>query len=308
MKVLRHLGGLRVNYGRPVVTLGNFDGVHLGHWEIIRRAVEHAHRRGEVPVAVTFQPHPISVLRPDRAPLLLSSLHQRLTLLAMGGIEVAFVLHFTSRFAEVTAEDFVRFHLVECLGTDQIVVGYRVGFGHGRKGNAELLSALGKKYGFGVEVVSPVKAGSFEVSSSAIRRAVREGNLDAAQQMLGRRYGVEGRVVSGHRRGKGLGFPTANLRVRGLQLPPDGVYAVRVMVAGQAVSAVANLGFNPTFGDCERALEAHLLDFEGDLYNRRVEISFIERLRGEKKFASPDELVRQIERDVASARRILAGE
>jgi riboflavin kinase / FMN adenylyltransferase len=308
MKVLRHLGGARANYGRPVVTLGNFDGVHRGHWEIIRRAVERAHRCGEVPVAVTFHPHPISVLRPDRAPLLLTSLHQRLTLLAMGGIEVAFVLHFTSRFAAVTAEDFVRFHLLECLRADHVVVGYRVGFGHERKGNAALLSALGAEYGFGVEVVSPVKAGSLDVSSSAIRRAVREGNLDAAEQMLGRRYGVEGRVVSGHRRGKELGFPTANLSVRGLQLPPDGVYAVRVMVAGRPVPAVANLGFNPTFGDRERALEAHLLDFEGDLYNRRVEISFVQRLRGEKKFATPDELARQIERDVASARRVLSGE
>jgi riboflavin kinase/FMN adenylyltransferase len=248
------------------------------------------------------------VLRPDRAPLLLTSLRQRLTLLALGGIEVAFVLHFTSRFAEVTAEDFVRFHLLECLGAHHVVVGYRVGFGHERRGNAELLSALGKKYGFGVEVVSPVKAGGLMVSSSAIRQAVREGDLDAAERMLGRRYGVEGRVVPGHRRGKGLGFPTANLRVRGLQLPPDGVYAVRVVVTGRAVPAVANLGFNPTFGDCDRALEAHLLDFEGDLYNSRVEINFVQRLRGEERFANPDELARQIERDVAFARRVLSGE
>jgi len=308
MNVRRHLGQAHIDLGRPVVTLGNFDGVHLGHQEIVRRAVAHARACGEVPVAVTFHPHPVAVLRPERAPLLLTTLRQRVTMLAQGGIEVVFVQHFTRRYADVTAEEFVRAHLVERLRASHLVVGYRVGFGHGRSGNAELLAALGKRYGFGVEVVSPVTVSGLTVSSSAVRQAVREGNLDAAERMLGRRYSVEGRVIHGHRRGKQLGFPTANLRVRGIQLPPDGVYAIRVAVGEESLPAVGNLGFNPTFGDTARALEAHLFDFAGDLYGKRIEVSFVERLRGEEKFATPEALVRQIEKDVALARRVLASE
>lgn len=309
MKVFRHFGqAQQVDWGRPVVTLGNFDGVHRGHGEIMRRAVERARSRGERAIAVTFHPHPLAVLSPRQAPLLLTSLRQRLALLALAGVEITFVQHFNPRFAALGAEEFVRVYLLERLRASHVVVGYRVGFGHGRSGNAELLFRLGKKYNFGVEVVSPVSAGGLMVSSSAIRRAVQEGDLDAAEQMLGRRYSVEGRVTTGHRRGKNLGFPTANINVQGLQTPPDGVYAVHATLHGQVFPAVANLGFNPTFGDCQRALEVHVLDFEGNLYGRRLEVTFVRRLRGEQRFSSGDELARQIERDIALARRILSEE
>ncbi|OFV88912.1 MAG: riboflavin biosynthesis protein RibF [Acidobacteria bacterium RBG_16_68_9] len=304
MRVVRRVNPADFSGQPSVVTLGNFDGVHRGHQAIFQRVVERARRSGGPAVAVTFFPHPAAVL--GAPPPLLTNLHQRLGLLAAAGIDVVVLIHFTRQFARIEAAPFVVRFLVDGLRVAQLVVGHRVGFGHRRAGNAALLSTLSRAYGFELEVVDAVDVDGLAVSSSAIRETVRRGDVQAASRMLGRPYGISERVRHGQRRGVGLGFPTANVSVRGLQLPPDGVYAVRVLAGGREHRGVANLGFNPTFGNEDRALEAHLFDFQGNLYRQRIEIRFVARLRGERKFENADALANQIRQDVATARRVLS--
>jgi len=305
MLLLRNLVWVGRRFDTPVLTLGNFDGVHRGHQEILRRLVETAHAVGGQALVLTFQPHPTSVLAPQRAPRLITDWRSRMERIAAFNVDAIIVQHFTPAFAAITAEDFVRRLLVEGLGVREVVVGHRVSFGHNRTGHATTLRDLGKRYGFGVEVVGPVEVAGHLVSSSAIRHAIAAGEIDRAQLLLGCPPSAAGRVIHGYHRGKSLGFPTANLRVTKLVLPPDGVYAVKVRAHGQQWPGVANLGFNPTFEQHERSLEAHLFDFEGDLYSQRVEIAFVQRLRGEQKFASPQALAKQIARDVEAARHVL---
>ncbi len=304
MRIYRHPA--RIDDRRPrVITLGNFDGVHLGHQEIFRRTVDRARRANGIPIAVSFYPHPAAVLAPARAPLMLTTLRQRVERMAAHEIELLVLYHFTQRFADVEAERFVRDYLVAKLEVSQLVVGHDVGFGKRRAGNADLLEEMGRQLGFDVEVVNPVEAEGLVVSSSAIRAAIHSGDLQNAARMLGRRYSVSGRVVHGHHRGAQIGFPTANLRPHGTQLPPDGVYAVRARIAGEDVPGVANVGMRPTFGDRDRTVETHLFDFGSDLYGRRIEVQFVVRLREERKFPNVDALARQIRVDAAAARRVL---
>jgi riboflavin kinase/FMN adenylyltransferase len=306
MLLLRHLERVGRRFTTPVVTLGNFDGVHRGHQQILRRLVAVARAVRGAAVVLTFHPHPVAVLTPARAPRLITDWRARIERIAALGVDAIIVQHFTRRFSEVTAEDFVHRFLVDGLGVHTVVVGHRVSFGHNRVGRAETLRQLGATYGFGVEVIGPVEVDGMLVSSSAVRRAIASGELDRARALLGRAPSVCGRVIHGHHRGKGLGFPTANLRIAGLVLPPDGVYAVRALVQGRRHQGVANLGFNPTFQDHERALEVHLFDFEAPLYGQRLEVDFVERLRGEARFPNAQALAEQIARDVAAARQALA--
>jgi riboflavin kinase/FMN adenylyltransferase len=257
-------------------------------------------------LVLTFHPHPVAVLAPERAPRLITDWRSRIERIAAFGVDAIIVQHFTPAFAAITAEAFVRRLLVDGLGVREVVVGHRVSFGHDRTGDARALGEFGKVHGFGVEVVGPVDVDGTLVSSSTIRRAITNGELDRARALLGWMPSVGGRVVHGHHRGKALGFPTINLRIGGLVLPPDGVYAVKVRVRDADWSGVANLGFNPTFGQHTRSLEAHLFDFDGDLYRKRVEIGFVQRLRGEQKFPNPQALAQQIARDVDAARQALS--
>jgi riboflavin kinase/FMN adenylyltransferase len=306
MKVLRHLRRVDLG-GRPtVLTLGNFDGVHCGHQEILRRTVRRARERNAVAVALSFYPHPVAVLAPDRKPLLLGTLRQRLGYMAASGIDWAVLQHFTTRFAVIEAERFVREFLLDRLRVAAVVVGHSVGFGHRRTGTPALLARMGETLGFDVEVVGPVAVAGQTVSSSAVRAAVARGDLATAAAMLGRPYAVEGRVVHGHHRGADIGFPTANLRCPGLQLPPDGVYAVRAVVGEVTLCGVTNVGDKPTFGDRDRSVETHLLDFQGELYGRRIEVRFVARVRDVQRFPNVDSLVRQIGVDVDTVRRMLA--
>lgn len=306
MLLLRHLDLARPRFKTPVLTLGNFDGVHRGHQQILARVVERARSRGGTSIVVTFQPHPAAVLAPSRAPALITNLRTRLGRIADSGIDVTFVQRFTTEFSRITAEDFVRRLLVDRLNVKEIVVGHRVTFGNRRAGDAELLRRLGRECGFEVEVIGPVEAEGIEVSSSAVREAIVAGDFERAQILLGHGVSVSGRVVHGHHRGKSLGFPTANLRVTSLVLPPDGVYAVEVRIKDRRYGGVANLGKRPTFGEHERGLETYVFDFDGDLYGRLLEVTFVEQLRGEFKFPSVDALVEQIARDAEIARRLLA--
>ncbi len=306
MLLLRHLERVGRRFASPVVTLGNFDGVHVGHQEILRRLVRTARALNGEAVVLTFQPHPTAVLAPTRAPRLLTDWRTRINLIGAMGVDAIIVQHFTKSFAAISADEFVQRFLVDGLGVRAVVVGHRVSFGHGRAGGAETLRHWGGRCGFDVEVIGPVTVSGMLVSSSAVRQAIGEGKFERARLMLGRVPSVAGRVIHGHHRGQTLGFPTANLRIGNLMLPPDGVYAVRALVKGMPREGVANLGFNPTFQEHERSLEVHLFDLNDDLYGQRIEVRFVRRLRGETKFPNIQALAEQIARDAAAARQALA--
>ena len=311
MRVLRHLALLSRPLARTVLTLGNFDGVHLGHQAILRGAMTRARETGGQSVVLTFEPHPLAVLAPERAPPMIQPVHDRLATLRDLGIDVTVLQRFTRAFAALDPEAFVRDFLQRHLELLDVVVGYNVNFGRDRAGSADTLRALGARLGFGVDVVGPVAApaGSdgVQVSSTTLRALLQQGDMPGAHALLGRSYALRGRVVVGDRRGRTLGFPTANLHVRpGLLLPPDGVYAVFVDMAAERHAGVLNIGVRPTFGGRRRTIEVHVLDFAGDLYRRWLVVEFVERLRGEAAFNGVEALRAAIAADVAHARRVLA--
>ena len=306
MQVIRHLERWERRFRSPVATLGNFDGVHRGHQEILSRVVSQARESGREAVLITFFPHPTSVLAPSRAPAALGSLGERLERFREAGVDVVVLQHFTRAFAALEADEFIERYLVRRLEVAKVVIGHSVNFGRARGGNARTLTEAGARLGFAVEVVGPVKVDGIAVSSTAVRERLAAGEPVVASRLLGRAYAVEGRVVRGDRRGQGLGFPTANVRPRTEVLVPDGVYAVRLRWNSDRRNGVANVGRNPTFGQGRaRTLEAHLFEFDGELYGRALQVEFVDRLRGEKKFASAQELVEQIRDDVARAREVL---
>jgi riboflavin kinase / FMN adenylyltransferase len=298
-----------------VVTIGAYDGLHLGHRAVIDRVRAVADERSLSSAVVTFDRHPASVVRPESAPLLLCDLEQKLELLETTGVDVVVVITFDELRAAETAEDFVQEVLVDCLGARSVIVGADFHFGKGRGGNVALLESLGPELGFdvlGMDLVdaagSPAANGE-RVSSTAIRRALAAGDLESASAMLGRRHEVRGVVAHGDARGRELGFPTANVSVPGsILLPADGIYAGWFERENGDVHATAiSLGRRPTFYETADAslLEAHLLDFADDLYDEHVAVTFVERIRGEAKFDSVDELVEQIERDCDDVRSVL---
>ena len=306
MRVVRHLRRESGRIPQAVLTLGNFDGVHLGHQAIIRAAVAEARRRGGHAVVLTFHPHPTAVLAPARAPALVQSLRDRMALIRDLGADVLVVQRFTRAFAALEPEAFVRDFLLGGLEVAHVVVGYNVNFGRKRAGNVATLRTLGDRLGFGVDEVGSVTIDGETVSSTALRRVLEAGDIVRARAFLGRAPATRARVVTGERRGRTLGFPTANLHLRrGLLLPKDGVYAVRVHADGRALGGVLNVGIRPTFGERRRTMEVHCLDFSGDLYGRWLEVEFVARLRDERTFSGRDALVAQITDDVRHARAVL---
>jgi riboflavin kinase/FMN adenylyltransferase len=306
MRVIRHLPRLARPLERVVLTLGNFDGLHRGHRAIIERARAAAVARGGQVVALTFHPHPLAVLAPERAAPMIQSLHDRLAGLRELGVDVVVAQRFTRTFSSLEPEEFVERFLLRSLGLLHVVVGYNVTFGRGRAGTAATLATLGARLGFEVETVGPVTVDGVAVSSSAIRKAIAAGDVERAAALLGRPHRLRGRVVTGERRGRLLGFPTANLHLRPRVLvPAHGVYAARAHVNGTSQPAVLNIGVRPTFGEARRTIEAHLLDWDGDCYGRWVELELVARLRGEQRFEGPDALRAAIAGDVAHARRLL---
>ncbi len=290
--------GLR---GGAVATVGVFDGVHLGHFVVMRRVVERARELGATPAVVTFSGHPKNVLV-GRAPATVTSLEHRLLLFERAGIEAALVLEFTPLLRELSAEAFARRVLVEGMGARELVLGFDSKFGKDRGGTVESLQPLAAELGFGLTEVPPMRLGERAVSSTAIREAVQLGELERAATMLGRPVSLLGTVRRGDGRGRELGFPTANLDPHHELRPPDGVYAVLVLLDGELRPAVANIGERPTFGSPGHSVEVHLLDWSGDLYDRELEVHFLELLRPEGTFAGAAELVAQIGRDVEAAR------
>ena len=302
MRTIRGLESYPPDAGPTAVALGVFDGIHLGHRAILGRAVELADARGLEGVACTFDPHPMEVLQPGRAPLPLTTLADRLALIGETGITTTVVIAFTREVAGMEPEAFVERALLGVLRAREVVVGFNHRFGRGARGDARLLEALGPRLGLGVHVVPPTTVDGVGVSSSEIRAALARGDLPRAARLLGRDYTVGGEVVHGAGRGQSLGFPTANIRAE-LPLPlPAGVYVGRADIGSAVYPAVVNIGVRPTFGDSTSAVEAHLLDFSGDLYGRRIRLTFVRRLREERKFPSVEALRAQIAADVASAR------
>lgn len=306
MRVIRHLQREPTRIERVVLTLGNFDGVHLGHRAIISRAVQIARDLSGTSVVFTFEPHPLSVLAPGRAPAELQPLAERLAVFRSLGVSVAVVQRFTPGFARQSPSEFMVDWLLARLALAHVVVGHNVSFGQNRAGNVETLRVLGAAHGFSVESMGPVTADGIEVSSTRLRAALQEGDVTLAARLLGRRHRLRGRVTTGERRGRLLGFPTANLKVPPrLLLPGDGVYAVVAEVEGARVPGVLNIGVRPTFGERRRTIETHLLDWTGDLYGRAMVLELIARIRGERVFEGPEALRAAIADDVAVARTIL---
>jgi riboflavin kinase/FMN adenylyltransferase len=288
---------------QPVLALGNFDGMHRGHLKIIERVRRGAEERGSTAVAMTFDPHPSKIVRPDKAPPLLMTHQQKLEALARGGMHGVAIVRFTPELAQWDPETFVRSVLVEWLHVAEVWVGANFLFGHDRSGNFSLLRSLGARYGFRAEKIDPVRYKDFVVSSTRVRRLVSEGRVDEAGALLGHYYGLDGTVVQGQKRGRELGFPTANLCPENELVPPAGVYATTANIDGMSYPALTNIGTRPTFesGD-ENVIETHVLDINKDMYGAKLRLGFVQRLRDEKKFDGVDALKAQIETDRARAR------
>jgi riboflavin kinase/FMN adenylyltransferase len=290
--------------GPLFLAIGVFDGVHLGHQAVINRAIQDAAAHNGRAVVVTFDPHPIRVLRPDLAPLLLTATKHKAELIAKLGVTALLIIPFTKEFAALEARDFIHELYSASQPLRGIYVGHQWSFGHRRSGNLDLLQRLGDEWGFDEVGIPAVEMDGIVVSSTAIRHAVASGELAKAARLLGRPYTVQGTVVEGKKLGRTLGFPTANLGVHNEQLPPDGVYAVATSWNGEMLAGVLNIGLRPTVAEgLARTIEVHLLDFSGDLYGQDLEITFQEYLRGEKKFAGLEALQTQIAEDVANTRR-----
>lgn len=289
----------------PVLALGNFDGLHRGHLKIIERVRRGALERGGTPMAMTFDPHPSRIVRPDKAPPLLMTKEQRLDALARAGMHAVAVVRFTPELSRWDPETFVRVALVEWLRVAEVWVGANFLFGHERSGTFTVLRTLGQRYGFRADKIDPVRYKEFVVSSTRIRRLVTEGKVDEAAALLGHQFYIDGVVVDGKHRGREIGFPTANLQTDNELLPPNGVYATTVTVDEVVHPSVTNVGVRPTFGDSTATtVEAHLLDFNADLYGRRLRLGFVQRLRDERKFADVDALRAQIAADRLHAERL----
>jgi riboflavin kinase/FMN adenylyltransferase len=305
MKIIRAGCELDTSGKKACLALGFFDGVHLGHQQIIRQTIQHAQQHEGIAVVITFDQHPNKVVAPERVPPLIYSLDQKLAAINSLGVDTLLLFHFDRAFSEQSAEAFI-YTLARDFGHIQsICVGLNFAFGHRRRGNVDLLKKLGAELNFTVQGLAAVSLDGKAVSSTRIRETIQSGELDAASQMLGRAYSLAGYVIQGDKLGRQLGFPTANLEVKGLVLPPKGVYAVHAHAEGKTWRAVLNIGTRPTLQNPNPDLrvEAHLLDFEGDLYGRSLEVIFVEKLREEKQFADLTQLRAQINSDIEEARR-----
>ncbi|NNH74984.1 bifunctional riboflavin kinase/FAD synthetase [Nocardia uniformis] len=308
MQRWRSLDEMPAEWGRCVLTIGVFDGVHRGHAQLISRAVKSAAARGVPSVLMTFDPHPMEVVRPGSHPAQLSTLDRRAELVAELGIDVFCVMPFTQEFMKLTPERYVQELLVDKLHVTEVVVGDNFTFGKQAAGTVDTMRELGKQYGFEVDGVTLLGEHAVTFSSTYIRSCVVAGDMAAAAEALGRPHRVEGVVVHGDGRGKGLGFPTANVAPPiHAAIPADGVYAGWFTVLGESDTRMAaiSVGTNPTFDGRNRTVEPHILDFDGDLYGKRVAVDFIEQLRGMRKFDSIEDLVEAIGRDVKQAREVL---
>lgn len=308
MRVLRSIPELGQVPGPLFLAIGVFDGVHLGHQAVIRTSAQHAEKAGGTAVVVTFDPHPAKVLRPEAAPHLLTATEHKIALIRALGVAHLLIIHFDREFSATPPEDFVQELVRRANPLREICVGHEWSFGRKRAGNLDLLKKLGQEHDFAVVGIQPVTADGIVVSSTAIRRAIEEGDFQAAAKMLGREYTILGTVKAGEKLGRKLGFPTANLSAHSEQFPPNGVYVAEAQLDGATYRGVANLGFRPTVaqGAPERLLELHLFDLNREIYGEDIEVRFVRFLRPEQKFATVEALAAQITNDVKQARLFYA--
>lgn len=305
---MRRITGLDIynkNFEGSIVTIGNFDGVHKGHVEIFRHLKEKSRRLDLPAVVVTFEPHPLKVLAPDMAPPMITTFDQKAALIAEVGIDCLAVASFTPAFAQMSADDFVRDILCDSLGMRHIVIGHDYAFGRGREGSYVTLEKMAAVRGFSLEDMNPIGERGIIFSSSLVRRAVLDGDMESASKILGRYHMISGSVIHGREIGQTLGFPTANISTSNELIPLDGVYAVMVLVDGQLVKGACSIGLNPTFNGGIHAIEVFLLDFSGQIYGREIAVYFVQRLREVRKFSDASELMRAISHDVEQTRTIL---
>lgn len=306
MQVVHGHSHVPITARSAVVAIGNFDGVHLGHRALLNAAVSKAKELGRPSGVMVFEPHPREYFQPNEPHFRLTPLVRKLALFERLGLKVAFVEHFDQHLSSLTAQEFIERVLVAGLGVSHVIIGYDFYFGHKRGGNPELMSQLGEQLGFGVTVMPPVADAGEAFSSSSVRLHLAQGDVKGAARMLGENWRIAGKVVGGAKRGTGLGYPTANLPMPKGTTLGHGIYAVRAHVDGAAHDAAAYLGTRPTFDDGMPVLEVFLLDFDGDLYGHQMEVEFVGFVRDDRKFASAEELVRQMDADIAQVRAILA--
>jgi riboflavin kinase / FMN adenylyltransferase len=302
MKIFRHIEDLGLSMSGTVATMGNFDGIHLGHQTLVRNTVEESTRLGCPSTVLTFEPHPLKVLAPERAPLLILAYEDKMSLLQSLGVDIVIAQRFDRQFASITADEFIHRFLVNRLKIKKLWVGRDLRFGQDRKGGTDILLRLAPGAGFDVGVLDPILLDGIRISSSRIRQLVEEGRVDEVRPMLGRYHFVSGRVVAGHRRGQNLGFPTANIASQTEVVPLNGIYATLIQFKNKLWLSVSSVGVNPTFGDGPRTVESFILDFEGDIYGESVKLSFVKRIRDEKKFVMVNDLIAQMHEDVKLAK------
>ncbi len=307
MQIFKDLKTIDKPFINACVTIGNFDGVHCGHQQLFATVVKKARSLNGTSVAITFDPHPLQVLLPGGIKLI-STIEQKVELIAMAGIDVLLVIPFTKEFAKTTADDFVAKLLVHQLGVKELVVGYDYAFGKGRSGNIGFLQRQGMQFGFPVTVVDAYYIDNQLVSSTRIRELVRGGDMSGAEKLLGRHYQIRGSVQVGKQRGgKVIGFPTANLKLNEEDLvPKHGVYVSQVMCRGCCYGGILNIGYNPTFGEQQLVAETHIFDFNEDIYGQPIRVNLLKFLRSERKFSGAKELALQIEKDVLVAKEVLS--
>ena len=309
MKIIKHLDEISEPYRSAVITIGNFDGVHIGHQALFHEVVEKADEIEGTSIAMTFEPHPTRVLKQNNHPPLITIYEQKEELIERAGMDVLICVPFTREFSSLTAREFVEDLLVKKIGMQAIVAGEDYSFGKNREGNLDALKSYASRMGFEVIVVNWINlAKQFpdRISSTKIRELVMAGNMSGAQRMLGRHYQIRGTVIAGRDRGgKLLGIPTANINLQDELCPKTGIYAVTVEFSDKHYKGVANIGYSPTFDDHEFTVEVHIFNFDTNIYNQKIRINFIQRIRDEIKFSNISELKEQINRDIKTAREIL---
>jgi riboflavin kinase/FMN adenylyltransferase len=310
MKIVNHLGQINKPFKNAVIAIGNFDGVHIGHQALFHEVIEKADHIGGTAIAMTFEPHPMRVLKQNNHPPLITLYEQKQELIERTGMDVLICVPFTAQFAALTAREFVEDLLVKKIGMKAIVVGEDYSFGKNREGNLELLNSYAAELGFDVIVANWIKLAKNypdRISSTRIRELVMDGQMAEAHKMLGRHYQIRGIVVTGRDRGgKVLGIPTANINLHDELCPKTGIYAVTVECRENLYNGVANIGYSPTFDDHEFTVEVHILDFSDNIYDNKIRVNFIQRIRDEQKFSNISELIDQIKKDIAAARDIFA--
>lgn len=310
MKLIEGLDKIEKPFKNAVVTIGNFDGVHVGHQALFHQVIEKADSIKGTSVALTFEPHPIRVLKKNGNPPLITLYEQKVALIGRSAIDYLVVIPFTLEFAAIPADTFISDVLVQKIGMKAIIIGEDYNFGKNREGDFEMLKSFGERLGYSVIVSNWILTGNGNperISSTRIREMVMDGQVDEVQHLLGRHYQIRGAVETGRNRGgRLLGFPTANVRLNDELCPKTGVYAVMVECRGALFKGVANIGYSPTFDDHIYTVEVHLLDFNQDIYGEKIKVDFIKRLRDEQKFSDIQHLIDQIQRDVQTARDILA--